>query len=360
MRIRSWRGSTTVSSSSPKRGFPWARVLLIVGILAILAYIFLPGFFYISADALVQGNLVPVAPLYRVRIDRLLVACDDHVDAGQRLAVVSNFLVQADYQRQYLQSVSDLQLSKIALDEHVLTAKENAETLHEKYLAAAIDAERLGNTFASYDQAYRGGAVPRVDWDNKRNEWQAAAALARSDYQAWQRAAQAVEKVGYDQTAKINSDKQLSQQAQDLATRTGSEALRAPVSGYIVDCVDRPQNVIEPSTPIFNIFEPNRAYVLAYFDPGAVEKVHLGQQVNVTIAGVSGRLTGTVGAIYPTLSKLPPELTRFFWQHVQWSEFRPVKILLDNVPAKQRQQLYYGAQARVTLGLNDHSKAANE
>jgi multidrug resistance efflux pump len=354
MQIRSWRGTSTVGPSSPKRGFPWARVLLLLAILGLAGYIILPGYFYVSADALVKGDLVPVAPLYRVRIDRLYVQCADYVHAGESVARVSNFLVQAGYQRQYLQSIADMQLSRIALYEQVISAKENAANLHQKYLSAATDAERLGETYASYNQAYKQGAIAEVDWAAKRNEWLASTALARSEYAAWQRAEQEVERIGDAQTAKITADRQLSAQAQDLAEETGSTTLRAPVSGYVVDCVDRPQNVIEPSSPIFEIFEPDRAYVLAYFNPGSLSNIHLNQRVQLKIAGVQGTLTGRVGPIYPSLTKLPSELTRFFWQHVQWSEYRPVKIYLDDVSPREREQLYYDAQARVSVSLRGH------
>lgn len=348
MRLRSWRGTTPLSSST-RRPFPWARIVLLLIILGILAYIFVPGFYAVRADALVQGDLVPVAPIYTVRIDKLLVGCNDHVTAGQKVAMVSNFLVQADYQRQYLQSEQQRQLSEIALDQNVASAQENAATLREKYTAAQIDADRLGQAFQSYDSAYRQGGIAKVEWDSRRLEWQSAQAEARSAQSAWQRAEQQVGRIGKEQTSRISSSQQISDQAQALAQRVGSEPLLAPVSGYIVECIDRPQNVVQASKPIFNIYEPNRTYVLAYFDPNAMDKVHINAPVDVSIAGVGQNLSGRVGSIYPNLSKLPPQLTRFFWQHVQFSEYRPVKILLDKVPAEDRSQLYYGAQARVSI-----------
>jgi multidrug resistance efflux pump len=125
------------------------------------------------------------------------------------------------------------------------------------------------------------------------------------------------------------------------------------VTGDIVDCIDRPQNVIEPGTPILSLFQPNRAYVVAYFDPNAVAKVRVGQTAEVKITGVPHSVQGRVAWIYPNLTALPPDLTLFFWQHVQFSQYRPVKILLDRLPALDRQQLYYGAKARVSISTSD-------
>jgi multidrug resistance efflux pump len=153
-----------------------------------------------------------------------------------------------------------------------------------------------------------------------------------------------------DQNAKLRSDRQLTNQAQSLADQVGSQPLVAPVSGYIVDCVDRPANVLQPSTPLFDIYSPDRAYVLAYFNPDSVGRIHLGEAVGVSIAGLSHDVTGQIVAVYPDLARLPPQLTKFFWQHVQFSEFRPVKIALDGISAADRGRLYYDAQARVYIG----------
>ncbi|MHB8355070.1 MAG: HlyD family secretion protein [Vulcanimicrobiaceae bacterium] len=351
MRLRSWRGSTPLSPT-PQRSFPWARVVLLVAALALAAYLVVPNFYYLRADALVKGDLVPVTALYRVRVDRLLVNCNDHVSAGQRVALVSNFLVQADYQRQYLQSLEQLQLSRIALDEQVAAARTNMADLHERYLAAALDAKRLGDQFHAYDEAYRSGAVPRVDWQQRQTEWQSAVASAESARYGWQRAEQEVKRIGIDENARIASSEQISEQAQALARRVGGEPLLAPVSGYVVNCLERPQNVIQPSTALFDIFQPDRAYVLAYFSPSTTDRIQIGEPVDVKIAGIPHTLSGRVGSIYPDLAALPAQLTRFFWQRVQWTQYRPVRILLDHVKPQDRARLYYDAQARISIALH--------
>ncbi len=137
-----------------------------------------------------------------------------------------------------------------------------------------------------------------------------------------------------------------------MRTALGKRSLFAPVSGDIVECIERPQNVIEAGTPLFSIFQPDRAYIVAYFSPNAVAKVHIGQSADVNIAGLPNSVKGRVAWIYPNLDALPPELTRFFWQHVQFSQYRPVKIALDRLPESDRSQLYYDAQARVSISVS--------
>jgi membrane fusion protein (multidrug efflux system) len=348
VRLRTWRGTTAVSTTS-RRSFPWARLILIVGVLAIAAYLLVPAYFYVSADALVEGNLVPVTPIYRARIDRLLVQCSDRVHAGQKLAMISNFIVQAQYEEQYQASVAQLNLSQIALDQGVDAARTEADADREKYNSAKATTIRLRQTYEAYDRAFRSGGIGRVELDNRREDWQAALALEASERETWQHAVEHVKRVDADNRTKLTSDRVASERQQSLVTRTGGEAILAPVGGYIVNCTDRPDNVVNPGTALFDIFEPDRAYVIAYFDPTSISRVRIGQSVEVNVAGLTRSIDGRVAAVYPNLSKLPPELTRFFWQHVQWSEYRPVRIALDRVPHDLRQQLYYDAQTRVRL-----------
>jgi multidrug resistance efflux pump len=331
--------------------------VLILAVLGIAAYLIIPNFYYLRADALVKGDLVPVAPIYRVRVDRLLVNCTDRVAAGQSVAMVSNFLVQSDYQRQYLQSLEQVQLSKIGLDEHVAAAQTDVTSLHEKYLSLELDAKRLGDQYASYEAAYHQGAVPLVDLQQHRTEWQSAVAAAESARYIWERAQQNVTRLTTDENARIASSEQLSTQAQALAQRVGGEPLLAPVSGYITNCIERPENVIQPSTALFDIFQPDKAYVLAYFSPGDIQRIQIGEPVRVDIAGITHTVDGHVYSVYPDLVALPSQLTRFFWQHVQWAQYRPVRIHLDGLNARDVDKLYYDAQARVSIDLHPKHSA---
>jgi membrane fusion protein (multidrug efflux system) len=355
MRLQTWRG-TTVVNPKPRRSFPFFRLLIAALIIGIAAYILIPTMSTVRADALVRGDLIPVTPVYRVRVDRLLVSCTDRVKAGEPVAVVSNFLIQADYQRQYLQGVEQAQVADVALEQNVATARANAESLREKYEVAVADVAREQQALGSYDQAYKLGALPQVDWQEKHAEMVGLQAEERSALAAWKRAQLFVDQVSATQTSRLSSYQELQNQAQSVAQRVGQETLNAPVTGDIVECVERPQNVIEPGTALFNIFQPDRAYLVAYFAPNAIGKVRVGQRASVDITGLQHPVTGRVAWIYPDMDALPPELTRFFWQHVQFSQYRPVKIVFDPLPEKDRQQIYYGAQARVTIstgGMRD-------
>jgi multidrug resistance efflux pump len=352
VRIRSWRGSTPVAAST-RVTFPWARTILIVLALALALYIVVPTLFFVTADALVQGDLVPVTPLFRARVDRLYVHCDDRVRAGQRVALVSNYIVAANYDQQSQLSLASQSLSQIALDQGVAAARTAADAAEQRYDAAKEDADRLQEVFAGYDQAYKEGGIGRFEWESKRADWQAAVALANDERGIWQHAQEHVGRVQSESGAKLSAERAEVQRTDALAKRVSAESLTAPVSGFVMNCKLRPQDVVAAGAPIVEIFAPERAYVLAYFDPNAIGRAHIGGTVDVSVTGLSRPIEGRIESVYPNLAKLPPQLERFFWQHVQWSEYRPVRIALDRLPPADRGQLYYDAQARVRIRIRE-------
>jgi multidrug resistance efflux pump len=352
--LRTWRGAIVVADSTRRlRKFPWARITLFALLIAAAAYLVVPNYFFANADALIRADLVPVAPIYRARIDRLYVQCGDQVKAGQKLALISNFLVQADYARQYEQATEQLQLSKIALDEGLTAARTEEEAAHQRYLADNIEASRLGDQFRAYDRAYQAGAIGHAELQAKEDAWRAAQALAESTRNIWTHAQEHIQRIESNQKTKLASEQETSERSRALADRTAGETVVAPINGYIVNCIDREQNIVEAGAKMFDIFDTDHAYALAYFSPNVIANVRIGAPVNITIRGSVRPLTGRVAAIYPNLAKLPDQLTRFFWQHVQWSEYRPVRIAFDRIPNEARAQLYYDAQARARIPLRD-------
>jgi multidrug resistance efflux pump len=291
-----------------------------VAAVAIALYIVVPMFFFVSADALVQGDLVPVTPLFRARVDQLYVHCDDRVRAGQRIARVSNYIVAADYDQQSQLSLASQNLSQIALDQGVAAARTAADAAEQRYDAAKEDADRLQEVFAGY---------------------------------IWQHAQEHVVRVQSESGTKLAADRAEVQRTNALSKRVSAESLAAPVSGFVMNCKLRPQDVVAAGAPIVEIFAPERAYVLAYFDPNAIGRARIGGKVDVSVTGLSKPIVGRIESIYPNLEKLPAQLERFFWQHVQWSEYRPVRIALDTLPPADRGQLYYDAQARVRIRIRE-------
>ena len=357
MRLRSWRQTPAISpplrATPRRRSLPWARVLLAALLAGVAAYLLIPHYFFLSADALVDGDLVPLAPLYRAKIEQISVHCGDHVQAGQPVAVVSNFLIESDYDRENVQNSQQEEMARITLMQGVAQAELEEETARQKYLAAVQAAQRKGELFHGYDVSYRENAIGRIEWESIKGEYEAAQADAESLRQAWNAAAQHVGVLRSQSTELLADQQKQVQREQSLASRVKAEPLTAPVSGNVVDCKARPGMILEAGSPMFTVFGTDRAYVMGFFNPNDAGKIKIGEDVAVDIKGAPRTLHGRVAVVYPDLQKLPPELTRFFWEHVQWSEYRPVKITFPDISQQTRELLTFGAQARVRIRLRE-------
>lgn len=337
--------------STPRRAFPWLRVILLLLVAGGIAYFVIPRFFYISADAQVQGDLVPIAPLFRARIERLQAHCNDRVHAGQSVAVVSNFLVAADYEQQEEQSRQQLAAARIASDEGVSEARIEEQQARDEALADELAARKARELMTATAADFRAGAVGRAEWDAVREDAAIAASRAEGATQAWHQAAERTQRVVADNATKSQSYALAVNRLGALRDRVQAEPLHAPISGRLVDCAARPLAIVEAGTPIFNIFGTDRAYVLAYFSPGDAARMRVGQLASVDVSGMPAGLQGKIVAIYPDLTKLPDALTKYFWQHEQWSEYRPVRVAFEGLRSDLREQLAYGARGTVRIRL---------
>jgi multidrug resistance efflux pump len=349
MHVRTLRPPGPQELPRKRRGFPWARVIFTLVILGVLGYIFVPRYYSIGADGLVVGNLVPVTPLFDARIDTIGVQCGQSVSKGQAVAIVTNFLLEGQYQQDYQKAISDLTTQRIAQNQGVTEAIAAEASAQEHYQSAAYETQKLALVKDAYQKTYEQGAVGRVAYEQALSDWQAAVAEEQSLKSAWDQARQRVDRVEAEDANLVQGYANQVAVTNDLKNQVQTQTLFAPVTGRVVECDGQPQAIVVAGTPIYRIFAPDRAFVLAYFDPKATEGVHVGDKATVSILGIPDKVEGRVQVIYPTLSRLPDQLTKFFWQHQQWSEYRPVKIALPKMDAGVTQALAYDAQVRVNI-----------
>ncbi len=338
----------------PRRpAFPWARAIFILLILGVLAYILIPRYLNVSAMGLVEGDLVPVAPLFRARIQQKLVECGQDVRVGQPLAVVTNFLLEGDYSQNYQRALQDLNTQQIAQTQGLEEALSAEAAARERYESSVYDARKLEVLKDAYEQTYRQGAIGKVAYDSALANWRAAQSEAESMRQLLAEAQQRVSRIQAENAQRVAGASAQVGVLNQLRNQVHSQTLGAPVDGRVVDCTAEPLAIVDPGTAIFKIFSVRRSYILGYFDPGAAQRIRVGETASVSIPGLPAPVTGTVVMIYPTIQRLPDELTRYFWQHEQWSQYRPVKIVLSRMDGEIRDQLAYGAQVHITIRQHD-------
>jgi multidrug resistance efflux pump len=349
MYVRTLRPPSPKPIPPPRLGFPWARVILIVAIIGVILYFALPWYFNFTAQGVVDGDLIPVGPIFRSRIEQTLVQCNDMVGEGQHLAVVTNFLLEGQYTTAYQKAVEDLRTDQISQSEGPAQARIAEASARQAYLSSVYDARKLEITKNAYEQTYRQGAIGQVAYEGARAAWQAAVAESDGLRDVWSQAQERTRRVQAESAQRVSADSKSVAQLEGLMGQVRTHVLSAPVQGQVVECAAQPQAIVEAGTPIYKIFAPGRAYVLAFFGPSAVTSLHVGDAASVSIAGISGEREGKIAAIYPTLSKLPDQLTRYFWQRQQWSEYRPVKIALVQTDPDFQRQLTYDAQVQVRI-----------
>lgn len=349
MYLRTLRPPALPGATPYRRRFPWARIILILALAGAAAYIFAPRYFSIKADGLVRGDLVPVATIFSAQITNRFVECEQQVRRGQPLAVVSNFLLEGQYAQNYEKAQEGLREQQLAQTEGVTQARIDAESAREKYLSSLYSARKLRLIQDAYGRTYREGAIGRVAFANAEADSESAAAEAETMRQVWTAAQERVRRLITGNTERVAAYSNEVTLMRSLKNQVRSETLTAPITGRVVECSAQPQAIVQAGSPLYSIFSPDRAYILAFFDPGSITRLHIGQQADITVPGVSGRVNGRIAAIYPKLAKLPDQLTRFFWQHEQWSEYRPVKIVFSAVGRDAARELIYDAQVRVSV-----------
>jgi len=350
MYLRSFRPLALPGPPPKRRRFPWSRLIIVMLLGVVAAWLFIPRYLNLNAVGLVEGDLVPIAPLFSAKLQTKLASCEDTVTAGQPLAVVTNFLLEGQYAQDYQKAQDQLSTERIAQIQGLEEARIDEASAAEKYNSAIYDAQKLEITKNAYEKTYQQGAIDRVAYETAVADWQAAVATANSLREVMNEARARVDRVQEDTGALVQGSQQQMALFTSLKDQVHAQTLRAPVNGTIVECDNaKPDNIVEAGAPIYRIFDPGRAYVLAYFDPATAPKVHIGQHAVVSITGFPKDVQGKVVSVYPSLAALPDQLTRYFWQKPQWSEYRPVKIKLFNVTPQMREQLTYDSQVHVRI-----------
>ena len=108
--------------------------------------------------------------------------------------------------------------------------------------------------------------------------------------------------------------------------------LRAPISGIVVKTLAKEGEVLAPGQPVAMIVDPNNLYVSANIEENNLNKVKVGQKVDITVDALpSVKLTGTVrkigNATNSMLSALPAINTSGNFTKV--TQRIPIEIELD-------------------------------
>lgn len=289
-------------------------------------------------DAYIQADSVIVAPKIGGYIDRVFVAENQAVRAGQALALLD----PRDYRSQASQIQAQIEASRATADTVRSQVGEQQAALAQAQ--AQLNAANSDVAFASqevnrYAPLAATGAESRERLEQLRHQ------LRQAQAQAATRRAAVVAAQRRFGTLDAQIEQALSQaragraQLEAANINVESTTLRASISGRVGDLAVRVGQFVQPGTRLMTIVPVDQIYVEANFKETQIGLMRVGQPVAIEVDALPGvELRGKVASFAPgtgaQFSILPPQnATGNFTKIVQRI---PVRIAIEASPAVRR------------------------
>lgn len=312
-------------------------------------------------DAYIQADGITVSPKVSGYVERVFVAENQEVKAGQPLVQID----PRDYRAQAAQSEAQIALAMAAgagVQAQIREQQAAIAQAEAQLMAAQADADFANSEVARYQPLAQSGAEPKERLSQMRNQAaQAAAKLAA----ARAGLTSARERVATLETQVRQAEAQgQAARAQLSAANTNVQAtvLRAAVDGRIGDKTVRQGQFVQAATRMMTLMPMDTLYIEANFKETQLGLMRVGQPVTVEVDALSGiEIPGTVASIAPgtgaQFSVLPPQnATGNFTKIVQRV---PVRIALHAGP-ETRKLLVPGLSAHVSVDTRSAKGATDQ
>jgi len=311
-------------------------------------------------DAYVQTDGVTVSPKVAGYVEKVFVADNQEVKAGQPLVQID----PSDYRARAEQSRAQIAVAAASAAgiEAQIDEQKSAIAQAEAQLAAAqADADFANSEVSRYQPLAQSGAEPKERLSQLRN--QAAQATARlasaraAATSARQRVATLEAQIRQAQAQGQSARAQLSSANTDLQ----STVIRAATNGRIGDKTVRQGQFVQPATRLMTLMPADVLYIEANFKETQIGLMRVGQPVRVEVDALPGvEIKGTVASLSPgtgaQFSILPPQnATGNFTKIVQRV---PVRIAIHLGP-ETRKLLVPGMSVDVSVDTRS-AKGATE
>jgi len=309
-------------------------VLLLFLVAGILYYFFVYRFYQSTDNAYVQADVTWVMPKISGEVMELLINDNQVVKKGETLAVLDH----RDYQARYDQARSVVSLKEAALgvqQQNEKSARSSITEANSGVVAAQADLTRLRKDFERYQDLLKDGVITRQNFEGVQSQYltaqaqlsKAQAAVNAAEAQLGSLQASRAQLLADIQSANAN----LNLYQVDLA----SSKVVSPVDGKIGSLAIQKGSRVTPQTRLMAIIPENSLYVQANFKETQIEKMHIGQKVELKLDAYpsltySGKIESFSPASGATFSLMPPDnATGNFNKVVQRI---PVRIAIDSSP----------------------------
>lgn len=325
------------------------RVILVVVVVAVATWFLYGDQVSIDAQGVVVGNTTALSSLRRGRMVYADVPCNTPVQAGDPL-----FGFEHEPERTGgfgNLNILEERLARARVD--VDRARLSLRTAEQRVRVAEQEAAAMRDRVGVLEDLVAAGAITRFDWQDARSRLDALEATIdlRAAEVADQRAGlELARRLAVLEAQHLDAERTAvaDQEIQDRFSQ-----ILAPVSGVLVSCTVKPGEVAEAGTPVAELFVPEQAYVLAFFEPTQANRLIVGTPATVEIVGVGETLPARIGPREIDMRELPENLQRFFWEAPQWSQFQPVQVWLEPDRSADMANLRQGARARINVSLSD-------
>ncbi|HTG37300.1 HlyD family secretion protein [Sphingomonas sp.] len=334
-------------------------VALVGGLVWFLRYQSYGKFQQSTNDAYVQADSVTVAPKVSGYVDRVLVAENQTVKAGDPLVRID----ARDYRAQAQQSEAQIDVARAnargveaqIAEQQAAIARARAELAVAQTDASFADAE-----VARYAPLAETGAETRERVATLRNQARQASARVAAARAALTAAERRVGTLRA-QIAQAEAQAEGARAQLDAAqTDVGATLIRAAIDGRIGDKTVRVGQFVQAGTRLMSVVPTRDLYIEANFKETQLGLMRVGQPVRIEVDALPGvEIPGRVASIAPgtgaQFSVLPPQnATGNFTKIVQRV---PVRIALSAGPAA-RALLVAGMSVEVSVDTRSARDAA--
>src|SRR5215469_4675557 len=245
----------------------------------------------LRADGLVSRERVAVAPAFEGRVTQVFVRPGDHVEKGQRIAVVKSVAIN--------RTLADLAVEKARLMSKIAELEARRKIIIDTLALAKSSADETASYLNDLNKARAAGLAI-----NKSVQEMTSASLAATEHVAGLRAEQR------SLSAELDADRialaQTTSAYEELSATYADGILYAPASGDIgASVAPVGQALSTASGGIADIFT-GESFVLAYVPDGYLFEISEGQTVGVRARNEV--LNGRIDRILPLAEPLPSDL----------------------------------------------------
>lgn len=335
-----------------------ALVLLVAGGIWLVRYLSFGRYQETTNDAYLQADAITVAPKVSGYVERVFVADNQTVKAGQPLVQID----PRDYRAQAAQSRAQIDVASAnaaGVEAQIAEQRAAIDEARAQLATAQADAAFAAREVARYRPLAATGAETRERLSQLENQAEAArgkAAQARAQLvSAEQRVVTLRAQV---QQARAQGE---AARAQLVAAGTNVEAtiLRAAADGRIGDKTVRQGQFAQAATRLMSVVPVDSLYITANFKETQLGAMRVGQPVKIEVDALPDvELFGRVASLAPgtgaQFSILPPQnATGNFTKIVQRV---PVRIAIDAGP-ETRKLLIPGMSVEVSVDTRSAREA---